>query len=115
METLSRLTDLHSAFCVDDAQNQPLADWYGIVMGTSHEEPMMRSVPVEWNFFGKGAWDYGSNQQNVYDFWRVGAERARPYEGVITIGMRGNGAWSIRHMGQRELYSLIAGSACRRL
>ena len=81
-----------SAFCIDDPQNQPLADWYGIVMGTSHEEPMMRSVPVEWNLFGNGtAWDYGTNQQAVYNFWKVGAERARPYEGVFTIGMRGNG------------------------
>ena len=82
----------NSAFCIDDAQNQPLADWYGIAMGTSHEEPMMRSVPVEWNLFGQGPWDYASNQQNVYDFWKVGAERAAPYEGVFTIGMRGNGA-----------------------
>ena len=82
----------HSAFCVDDTENQPLADWYGIVMGTSHEEPMMRSVPVEWNLFGNGSWDYAGNQAAVYDFWKVGAERARPYEGVLTIGMRGNGA-----------------------
>nr|VWP01674.1 6-methylsalicylic acid synthase (6-MSAS) (EC (Arthrosporol biosynthesis cluster protein AOL_s00215g283) [Ganoderma boninense] len=65
-------------------------DWYGIAMGTSHEEPMMRSVPVEWDLFGEGEWDYATNQQNVYDFWQVGAERAAPYEGVFTIGMRGN-------------------------
>ena len=88
----ARLTTNISAFCIDDPQNQPLADWYGIVMGTSHEEPMMRSVPVEWNLFGNGtAWDDATNQQRVYDFWKVGAERARPYEGVFTIGMRGNG------------------------
>ncbi|KAM5532521.1 hypothetical protein V8D89_013808 [Ganoderma adspersum] len=80
-----------SAFCVDDDQNQPLADWYGIVMGTSHEEPMMRSLPPEWSLFGKGPWDYSTNQQNVYNFWKAGAERARPYEGVFTMGMRGSG------------------------
>ena len=80
-----------SAFGSDDSQNQPLADLYGIVMGTSHEEPMMRSVPVEWNIFGDGAWDYETNQENVYNFWKEGVERARPYEGVYTIGMRGNG------------------------
>ncbi|KAI0758924.1 hypothetical protein C8Q74DRAFT_1300824 [Fomes fomentarius] len=79
------------AFGNDDPQNQPLADWFGIVMGTSHEEPMMRSVPVEWNLFGDGAWDYGTNKQNVYDFWKEGVERAKPYEGLYTIGMRGNG------------------------
>ena len=80
-----------SAFGNDDSQNQPLADWFGIVMGTSHEEPMMRSVPVEWDLFGNGTWDYAGNQAAVYEFWKAGAERARPYEGLITIGMRGNG------------------------
>ena len=83
---------LRSAFCIDDPQNQPLADWYGIVMGTSHEEPMMRSIPVEWDLFGNGtAWDYSTNQQRIYQFWVVGAERAAPYEGIFTIGMRGDG------------------------
>ena len=80
-----------SAFCVDDSQNQPLADWYGVVMGTSHEEPFMRSVPVEWDLFGSGAWDYNTNRENVYEFWREGAERARGLESVYTIGMRGAG------------------------
>ncbi len=51
----------------------------------------MRSVPVEWNLLGVGEWDYSTNQQNVYNFWKGGVERARPYEGVYTIGMRGNG------------------------
>ncbi|KAI8990382.1 hypothetical protein BD414DRAFT_483452 [Trametes punicea] len=80
-----------SAFGVDDPQNQPLADWYGIVMGTSHEEPMMRSIPVEWNLFGVGPWDYGTNAQFIYNFWVNGTERAKPYENVFTVGMRGNG------------------------
>ena len=84
---------LLSAFCVDDDQNQPLADWYGIVMGTSHEEPLMRSLPPEWNIYGSGPWDYSTNQKNVYDFWKVGAQRARKFEGVFTMGMRGAGAY----------------------
>lgn len=81
----------NSAFGVDDSQNQPLADYYGIVMGTSHEEPMMRSIPVEWNLFGEGPWDYSVNAQNIYDFWVAGAERAKPYENMITVSMRGDG------------------------
>ena len=80
-----------SAFAVDDPENQPLADWYGVVMGTSHEEPFARSLPNEWNLFGEGAWDYGGNQENVYKWWKEGAERAKPFENVITIGMRGRG------------------------
>ncbi|KAJ3733166.1 hypothetical protein DFJ43DRAFT_995830 [Lentinula guzmanii] len=80
-----------SAFCVDDPLNQPLADLYGIVMGTSHEEPMMRSIPVEWSLFGDGPWDYNVNAQNIYNFWVQGIQRAEPYEGLYTIGMRGDG------------------------
>ncbi|KAI0772419.1 hypothetical protein BD413DRAFT_545266 [Trametes elegans] len=80
-----------SAFGVDDPQNQPLADWYGIVMGNSHEEPMMRSTPVEWNLFGEGEWDYATNEQNIYDFWVEGVERSKSYENVYTMGMRGAG------------------------
>lgn len=38
-------------FDVDDVENQPLADAYGIVMGTSHTEPMMRAQN-EWTTFG---------------------------------------------------------------
>ncbi|KAI0324107.1 hypothetical protein GY45DRAFT_1331893 [Cubamyces sp. BRFM 1775] len=80
-----------SAFGVDDPQNQPLADWYGIVMGTSHEEPMMRSIPVEWSLFGVGPWDYGANAKEIYNFWVNGTERAKPYENMWTVGMRGDG------------------------
>ncbi|KAH9837735.1 uncharacterized protein C8Q71DRAFT_898158 [Rhodofomes roseus] len=80
-----------SAFGVDDTLNQPLANWYGIVMGTSHEEPIMRSIPVEWTLFGDGPWDYSTNKANIYPFWVEGAERAKPYENIFTVGLRGDG------------------------
>ncbi|PFH48837.1 glycoside hydrolase family 115 protein [Amanita thiersii Skay4041] len=80
-----------SAFAIDDPQNQPLADYYGIAMGTSHHEPMMRSTPVEWNIFGHGDWNYSTNTQNVYDYFVAGTERAKPFESVFTLGMRGAG------------------------
>lgn len=69
--------------------NQVLADWYGIVMGTSHQEPMMRSTPIEWDLFGSGPWDYGVNAQNIYNYWLNGTIRAKPYEDIYTMGMRG--------------------------
>jgi hypothetical protein len=58
-------------------------------MGTSHEEPMMRSTPVEWNLFGTGPWDYGVNAQAIYNFWVNGTERSKPFENIYTVGMRG--------------------------
>ena len=86
---LNLLIILYSAFAVDDHQNQVLADWYGVVMGTSHEEPMMRSTPVEWDLFGKGDWNYTTNTQEIYDFWLNSTIRAAPFENIFTIGMRG--------------------------
>ena len=50
----------NSAFNEDDAENPRLADEYGIVMGTSHHEPMLRAQQ-EWKRHGKGPWDYQTN------------------------------------------------------
>ncbi|KAF9026544.1 hypothetical protein BDZ89DRAFT_1092397 [Hymenopellis radicata] len=79
------------AFAVDDPDNQRLADVYGIAMGTSHQEPMDRASPPEWYLFGSGPWNYNTNAANLTAFWTVGVERAKNYETVFTIGMRGEG------------------------
>ena len=52
---------------------------------------MMRSTPNEFSLFGKGTWDYTTNAANINQFWLKGAERARPFESVYTLGMRGFG------------------------
>jgi len=77
-------------FNVDDPRSQPMADEYGIVMGTSHTEPMMRATK-EWNVFGNGSWQWNTNNASIYPFFVEGAERTKPYEGVLTVGMRGSG------------------------
>jgi hypothetical protein len=83
-----------SAFNEDDPENPRLADEYGIVMGTSHHEPMIRSK-VEWdnhkNDFGNGQWNYVTNKKGVQEFWRQGLERNKHYESILTMGMRGDG------------------------
>ncbi|KAL0562969.1 hypothetical protein V5O48_019109, partial [Marasmius crinis-equi] len=94
------LTATISAFCVDDDQNQPLADYYGVVMGTSHQEPIMRSTPNEFNVFSKGPWNYHTNKDNIYQYWVEGAERAKPYESLFTVGMRGAGDLPLEQQGQ---------------
>jgi hypothetical protein len=80
----------NSAFNEDDPADPILADEYGIVMGTSHHEPMMRSQQ-EWKRHGKGPWDYTLNKQELDDFWRYGVRRNRNLEELTTIGMRGDG------------------------
>lgn len=81
-----------NAFNEDDPMNPEVADMYGIVMGTSHHEPMMRAqkeYTVRKDAIGD--WDYVTNSENLKEFWREGLERNSKYENVITIGMRGDG------------------------
>ncbi|WVR07937.1 hypothetical protein IAU60_004980 [Kwoniella sp. DSM 27419] len=70
--------------------NQVLANRMGIVMGTSHHEPMSRNKP-EWDTYGDGKWDYVENKGEMLDFWKYGAERAKGMETLFTMGMRGDG------------------------
>jgi hypothetical protein len=81
-----------NAFNEDDPISPLLADEYGIVMGTSHHEPMMRSQK-EYTKRQKeiGAWDYTTNAQNLKKFWTEGLERNKNYDNLITMGMRGDG------------------------
>ena len=80
----------NNAFNEDDPLNPKLADEYGIVMGTSHHEPMMRAQQ-EWKRHGQGPWDYSKNGAFLREFWQQGLERNKDYENVVTIGMRGDG------------------------
>ncbi|PJJ75639.1 glycosyl hydrolase family 115 (putative glucuronidase) [Thermoflavifilum aggregans] len=79
-----------SAFNLDDTLNPILANEYGIVMGTSHHEPMMRAQQ-EWIRLGHGPWDYQTNDSVLRAFWREGIEHMDHHESIVTIGMRGNG------------------------
>ncbi|MBS1664142.1 MAG: glycosyl hydrolase 115 family protein [Bacteroidetes bacterium] len=77
------------AFYDDDSLNINKAEEYGIVIGASHHEPLMRAHD-EWKRYGKGPWDYDSNAVNLNDFWRKGMQRATN-EKIVSIGMRGDG------------------------
>ncbi len=78
------------AFWDDDPANGPLADELGIVMSTSHHEPMGRAQ-AEWHKYGSGPWDYTKNKEVLSDFWQKGMERNKNWETVVTVGMRGDG------------------------
>lgn len=80
----------NNAFNEDDPENPRLADEYGIIMGTSHHEPMVRSQQ-EWKRHGRGAWDYAKNGEVLRQFWADGIRRNRDFESLVTIGMRGDG------------------------
>lgn len=79
-----------NAFNDDDKLNPVLADEYGVVMGTSHHEPMQRSQQ-EWKRFGKGDWNYQTNEAVLQDFWRNGIKNMGTKESIVTMAMRGDG------------------------
>ncbi len=80
------------AFYADDPQNSRTADEMGIIMGTSHHEPMARNHQEWARKRGEyGVWDYGTNKKVIDRFFREGMERAKDTEDLITIGMRGDG------------------------
>jgi hypothetical protein len=85
------------AIADDDPASQRLADARGVVLGTSHHEPMMRAHD-EWRRYGRGgAWDYRTNAPALREFWRGGIRRmmgksgGQPYDSLVTVGMRGDG------------------------
>jgi hypothetical protein len=80
----------NNAFNEDDPLNPQLADEYGVVMGTSHHEPMLRAQQ-EWKRHGKGPWDYSANSDFLKNFWDQGVTRNKTFESIITLGMRGDG------------------------
>lgn len=79
-----------NAFNDDDPNNPVLADKYGIVMGTSHHEPMLRAQQ-EWKRYGKGQWNYQTNDSTLRAFWKKGIENMGTHESIVTVGMRGDG------------------------
>jgi hypothetical protein len=79
-----------NAFNEDDPLNPKIADEWGIVMGTSHHEPMLRAQQ-EWKRHGKGPWDYAKNPEVLRQFWEEGVKRNKDFESITTIGMRGDG------------------------
>jgi len=79
-----------NAFNMDDALNPKLAAEYGIVMGTSHHEPMLRAQQ-EWKRVGKGEWNYEHNDSTLRAFWTDGIRNMGSHESIVTVGMRGDG------------------------
>lgn len=69
-------------------EHAALADRYGIVVGTSHCEPMHRNNVDEWTAPTE-EWDYATDRDRIREYWRSRVEDVAEYENVFTIGMRG--------------------------
>ena len=83
----------NNRFSMDDLQNAPLADLYGVVIGTSHQDPMLRSEK-EWTWGPQqtvGPRNYALHPKELEAFWREGMVMNSNYEAILTLGLRGAG------------------------
>ena len=67
-----------------------IADSCGMVIGTSHCEPLLRNNVDEWNTAERGAFNYRTNREQVHQYWieRL-KEVKKSKDNMFTIGMRG--------------------------
>ena len=96
------------AFYADDPENEKTADEMGVVMSTSHHEPMARNhQEYARNRKGWGPWNYQKNKANLQKFFREGIERMKGTEQIVTIGMRGDGDEAMSAEADTKLMSQI--------
>lgn len=95
-------SDAFNAFTDPSGQsyNARLAHNYGIIMGSSHCENMLRNNVGEWEAWanrnrgrfdakGKPLYDYTLNPLAVEAYWRERIQKNGAYENIYTLGMRG--------------------------
>jgi len=102
------------AFYADDPENGKTADEMGVMIGTSHHEPMGRNHQ-EWVRHRKeyGAWNYQTNKDVLDRFFREGIERAQGTDDLITIGMRGDGDEAMSAEADTKLLQTIVDNQRR--
>lgn len=76
-------------FQVEGAKAQ--ADSCGIIIGTSHCEPLLRNNVGEWNTEKRGRFNYRTNRDEVRRYWTERLSEVKDSKGgnIFTIGMRG--------------------------
>lgn len=69
-------------------QNKLVADDYGIVMGSSHAEPILRDNVTEWTGPPED-YNYVTNREGVRAYWEQRVRENGRFENIYTLGMRG--------------------------
>lgn len=78
-------------------ENARNADAYGIVMGSSHPEMLLRNNVKEWEPWAashssggkKPVYDYSVNPDVIFGYWDARVQQNGKYENGYSIGMRG--------------------------
>ena len=67
-----------------------MADSCGIVIGTSHCEPLLRNNVGEWDASERGPFNYRTNRHQVQSYWIERLKQvSHSSDNMFTIGMRG--------------------------
>lgn len=76
-------------FQVEGAKAQ--ADSCGIIVGSSHCEPLLRNNVGEWDVKKRGRFNYKTNKDEVQKYWTERLQEVKDSKGgnMFTIGMRG--------------------------
>ena len=69
--------------------NKEMADSCGILIGTSHCEPLLRNNVAEWDHVSRGPYNYITNREQVQQYWIERLKEVKGSEEFFTIGMRG--------------------------
>ncbi|ASB49767.1 glycosyl hydrolase 115 family protein [Alkalitalea saponilacus] len=70
-------------------ENPKTADAYGIVVGSSHAEPMLRNNVDEWDHEKYGQYNFFTNRETVLNYWEERVKESSGFESIYTLGMRG--------------------------
>ncbi len=72
-------------------ESKMVADEYGILITTSHCEPLLfnNASHLEWDSKRDGDWNYKTNRETIYNKLDNRVKEASPYENVYTLAMRG--------------------------
>lgn len=69
--------------------NAAMARDYGIVVGTSHAEPMMRNNVREWDKKQRGDFNFFTNRDNMLAYWKERVDQVKGDEAMFSVGLRG--------------------------
>ncbi|MFV0483292.1 MAG: glycosyl hydrolase 115 family protein [Bacteroidales bacterium] len=69
--------------------NKEVADKYGIVMSTSHAEPMECTNTGEWDKNKYGDFNFLTNKEQVLSYWERRVKQLANSDAIYTMGMRG--------------------------
>jgi hypothetical protein len=94
-------------------ESKVVADAYGILVTTSHCEPLLfnNAAKSEWDTKVDGDWNYGTNKNRILEKLDRRVQEASAFENIYTVGLRGLHDEGMRGNFTREEKVRIVDSA----